>query len=82
MQLTPEQEKRMKSLKREDQTPQEVFEQIFNLGLYALEYRREKNPKRLERQKEERQLLKSIKERASRDPELAVKLGLGTRPEL
>ena len=69
---------RTKELQREEQTPLEVMEQIYKLGLYQLEYRRESNPKKAAEQKAMRQLWK----KAQSDPELAVKLGLGTRPSL
>ena len=78
MTLSQEMAKRAQALKRDDQTPNEVMEQIFKLGLYQLEYRREKNPKRAEEQKNMRRVYKL----AQTNPELAVKLGLGTRPTL
>lgn len=76
--LSDELADRTKDLKRENQTPNEVMEQIYRLGLYALEYRREKNPKKAEQQKEMRRVYKL----AQQDPDLAVKLGLGTRVAL
>ena len=78
MTLSGELAKRASELKRDDQTPMEVMEQIFKLGLYQLEYRREKNPKRAEVQKQMREVFR----KAQADPELAVKLGLGTRVAL
>ena len=76
--LSPEMATRTKELQRESQTPNEVMEQIYKLGLYQLEYRREKNPKKAQEMKEMREVYR----RAQKDPELAVRLGLGTRPSL
>lgn len=78
MQLSSELATRTESLRREGQSQRDVMEQIYKLGLYQLEYRRETNPKKAEQQKAMRALYK----KAQADPELAVRLGLGTRPEL
>jgi hypothetical protein len=69
---------RVKELQREGQTPNDVMEQVFKLGLYQLEYRREANPKKAEQNK----LMRKVFKQAQSDPELAVKLGLGTRVAL
>ena len=76
--LNAELQARTKALQREGQTTNEVMEQIYKLGLYQLEYRREANPKKAEQQKQMRALWKQ----AQSDPELAVRLKLGTRPAL
>jgi hypothetical protein len=69
---------RTKALQKDGQTPNDVMEQIYKLGLYQLEYRREANPKKAIMQKEMRRVYKL----AQHDPELAVKLHLGTRVAL
>jgi len=69
---------RVKELKRDEQTPNDVMEQVFKLGLYQLEYRREANPKKAIQNK----LMREVYKKAQADPELAVKLGLGTRVAL
>lgn len=78
LKLNSELQERTKNLQREDQTPNEVMEQIYKLGLYQLEYRRETNPKKAAEQKEMRRVYKL----AQKDPDAAVKYGLGTRPQL
>lgn len=87
LQLTPEQTARANSLARDEQTPREVMEQIFDLGLYQLEYRRgpEAVAARKAYQRRQRELNaegRELLKRAQKDPELSVKLGLGTRVEL
>lgn len=69
---------RTKSLQKDGQTPNDVMEQVFKLGLYQLEYRREANPKKAAQAK----LMREVYNKACRDPKLAVELGLGTRPSL
>lgn len=76
--LTNELAARMKELQREGQSNQEVFEQVFKLGLYQLEYRRENNETKAAKNK----LMREVFKKAQSDPDLAVKLGLGTRPQL
>ncbi len=76
--LSAELTARGKELKRDEQTPNDVMEQVFKLGLYQLEYRREANPKKAEQNK----LMRKVFKAAQSDPELAVKLGLGTRVAL
>ncbi len=76
--LSAELTARVKELKRDEQTPNDVMEQVFKLGLYQLEYRREANPKKAEQNK----LMRKVFKAAQSDPELAVKLGLGTRVAL
>jgi hypothetical protein len=66
---------RTKALQKEDQSVVEIMEQIYKLGLYQLEYRRESNPKKAVQQK----LMREVFKKAQSDPELCVKLGLGTR---
>jgi hypothetical protein len=78
LKLNAELQARTKDLMREGQTPNECMEQIYKLGLYQLEYRREANPKKAQAQKEMRRVYKL----AQSNPELAVKLGLGTKVEL
>jgi len=56
--LNSELQARTKSLQREGQSVNEVMEQIYKLGLYQLEYRREANPKKAEQQKQMRALWK------------------------
>ena len=76
--LSNELKARTESLRKPEQTQNDVMEQVYKLGLYQLEYRREANPKKAMQQKQMREVFK----RAQADPELAVKLGLGTRPTL
>jgi len=76
--LSAELTTRVKELKRDEQTPNDVMEQVFKLGLYQLEYRRETNPKKAEQNK----LMRKVFKAAQSDPELCVKLGLGTRVAL
>jgi hypothetical protein len=87
LQLSSELQARTEELRKEGQSQREVMEQVYKLGLYQLEYRNDPKAaaarkayreKLNEQNKLGRQLLKA----ASTDPELAVKLGLGTRPEL
>lgn len=87
MNLTKEQQQRTEELRKEGQTHAELMEQIYNLGLYQLEYRqgaaavaarKAYRQKRQEEDKLARQLLKQ----AQSDPDLAVKLGLGSRQAL
>jgi len=78
LQLSPELSRRAQVLKRDNQTPNEVMEQIFKLGLFQLEYRRENNPKKNLEMKE----LRALKKKIQQDPEAAVKFGYGYRPQL
>jgi hypothetical protein len=90
MQLTPEQVERVKELlthAKEGTTLIEMQERIFDQGLYQLEYRygpeatkarKEYAKRRAEEQKQAFDVLR----KAQKDPELAVKLGLGKRMEL
>lgn len=88
--LSPEQLDRMKDLvgsMKDGTTPNEAFERIFDQGLYQLEYRygsearaaRKAYAKR--RAEEVKDALKAYRT-AQKDPELAVKMGLGKRVEL
>lgn len=53
----------------------ELANRIFNLGLYQLEYRRKSYEGKKERMKDMRRVYNAARE----NPELAEKLGLGTR---
>jgi hypothetical protein len=76
--LSNELKARVEKLRREGQSFNECLEQVVKLGLYQLEYRREANPKKAQRAKEQRELWNRI----SRDPEAAVKYGLATRTKV
>jgi hypothetical protein len=76
--LSHEQEDRIKSLMLDGQTFQESLTQIINLGCYQLEYRRKTNPKKSVENKLARQILKI----ARLDPEMSEKFGLGKRVTL
>lgn len=87
MQLSSELASRTEELRREGQSQREVMEQVYKLGLYQLEYRND--PKAAaarkayrERLNEQNKLGRQLLKKAGTDPELAVKLGLGTRPQL
>lgn len=87
MQLSSELASRTEELRREGQSQREVMEQVYKLGLYQLEYRND--PKAAaarkayrERLNEQNKIGRALLKKASTDPELAVKLGLGTRPQL
>src|SRR4029077_2242848 len=87
MQLSSELASRTEELRREGQSQREVMEQVYKLGLYQLEYRND--PKAAaarkayrEKLNEQNKLGRALLKQASTDPELAVKLGLGTRPQL
>jgi len=76
--LSSEMSARTEALRREGQTVTELMEQIYNMGLNQLEYRRKKQPELAQERKEAMKLFR----RAQQDPELAVKLGLGRRVAL
>lgn len=87
LQLSSELQSKTEELRKEGQSQRDVMEQVYKLGLYQLEYRnapeavaarKAYREKLNEQNKVGRELLK----RASTDPELAVKLGLGTRVAL
>jgi len=87
LQLGSELVERTEELRKEGQTQREVMEQVYKLGLYQLEYRND--PKAAAARKAYREKLneqnkagRALLKRASTDPELAVKLGLGTRVAL
>jgi hypothetical protein len=88
--LTPEQMERLSelhSLMKDGTTWIEAFERIFDQGLYQLEYRygAEATQARKAYQKrraEEQKLAMAAYKKAQKDPELAVRLGLGKRVEL
>jgi len=87
MNLTQEQIERVKALRKEDQTPNELMQQVFELGLYQLEYRRGPEAVRARKAyqaklREQNRVGRELLKKAQTDPELAVKLGLGTRVEL
>ena len=87
MQLSGELAERSEALRKEAQTHRELMEQIYKLGLYQLEYRnapaaqasrKAYREKLNEMNKVGRELLK----KAQSDPEMSVRLGLGTRVAL
>ena len=87
LELSSELQARTEDLRKEGQTQREVMEQVYKLGLYQLEYRND--PKAAaarkayrERLNEQNKLGRALLKRASTDPELAVKLGFGTRVAL
>jgi len=88
--LTSEQEERMKTLlphMKEGTTLNEAFERIFDQGLYQLEYRYGADAKAArkayaEKRAREQKVANELYKRAQKDPDLAVKLGLGKRVEL
>jgi len=68
-------------------TSMEAFERIFDQGLYQLEYRYGSDAKAARKayaakRTQEQKVANELYKRAQRDPELAVKLGLGKRVEL
>lgn len=87
MNLTPEQVTRVKELlssMRDGTTFAEATERIFDQGLYQLEYRygAEARAARKAYAAKRGELVKeglAVLKRAQKDPELAVKLGLGKR---
>ena len=76
--LSSEMSARTEALRREGQTVTELMEQIYNMGLSQLEYRRKKQSELAQERKEAMKLFR----KAQQDPELAVKLGLGKRVAL
>ena len=87
LQLSSELQARTEALRKEGQSHRDVMEQVYKLGLYQLEYRND--PKAAAARKAYREKLneqnkvgRALLKQASTDPELAVKLGLGTRVEL
>lgn len=87
LQLSSELQSRTEELRKEGQSQRDVMEQVYKLGLYQLEYRND--PKAAAARKAYREKLnaenkqgRELLKRASTDPELAVKLGLGTRVAL
>ena len=88
--LTPEQEERMKDLlphMKDGTTLMEAFERIFDQGLYQLEYRYGSDAKAARKayaakRQAEQKAANELYKRAQKDPELAVRLGLGKRVEL
>jgi len=88
--LTPEQQERTKALLHNAKggtTLAEMVERLIDAGLYQLEYRMGPEARaarkayQAKRQATDKQA-RDLFARAQRDPELAVKLGLGTRPQL
>lgn len=78
---------RTKELQKEDQSEQEIMEQVYRLGLYQLEYRQGASAvaaRKAYRDKlnAENKIGRELLKKAQTDPELAVKLGLGTRVAL
>lgn len=88
--LTPEQAERMYSLissMKDGTTPNEAFERIFDQGLYQLEYRYGSDAKAARKayaakRAIEQKAANELYKRAQKDPDLAVKLGLGKRVAL
>jgi hypothetical protein len=90
MNLTPEQEARVKALlphAKEGTTITEMMERIFDQGLYQLEYRYGADAKAARKaysakQAAEKKVALALYRKAQTDPELAVRLGIGKRVEL
>lgn len=88
--LTPEQFDRLSVLHdemKDGTTWNEAFERVFDQGLYQLEYRygaeaKEARKQYAKRRSEEVKAAMQTYRKAQKDPELAVKLGLGKRVEL
>jgi hypothetical protein len=88
--LTPEQLERVKALlprAKGGTTLNEMVSRLIDAGLYQLEYRLGEDARKArkayqEKRRETDKTARALLERAQSDPELAVKLGLGTRPEL
>lgn len=80
--LSNELKERIQKLQRDGQTFNECLEQVVSLGCYQLEYRRENGEVRKAKQKEMRIKARLVDDVISKDPELAVKFGLGTRVAL
>lgn len=85
--LSSELQSRTEVLRKEGQSHRDVMEQVFKLGLYQLEYRNAPEAvasRKAYRDKlnEQNKVGRALLKRASTDPELAVKLGLGTRVAL
>jgi hypothetical protein len=85
--LSSELQARTEALRKDGQSHRDVMEQVFKLGLYQLEYRND--PKAAaarkayrEKLNEQNKIGRQLLKQASTDPELAVKLGLGTRVAL
>lgn len=76
--ISVELEKRVKELKRDEQSLNEIVEQIINLGCYQLEYRRKNNPKKSIMNK----MMREVFNKVQHSPELSEKCGLGKRVEL
>lgn len=77
----------LKAVKKDSQTIVEVVEQALKLGCYQLEYRRGDVAKATRKAYQEARRQEDKKARefyklAQKDPDLAVKAGLGTRHEL
>jgi len=85
--LSSELQSRTEALRKEGQSHRDVMEQVFKLGLYQLEYRNAPEAvasRKAYRDKlnEQNKIGRALLKKASTDPELAVKLGLGTRVAL
>jgi predicted CopG family antitoxin len=89
MQVTISQEvvELLNDVKKDGQTVSEIVEQAIKLGCYQLEYRRGDKASAARkayqaRKREEDKLYRAFYKKAQQDPDLAVKVGLGTRHEL
>lgn len=87
MQLNAEQVGRSESLKKDGQTPKELMEQVYELGLYQLEYRQGPTARAArkayqQKRNAEVKLAMQLMKDAQKDPAKAVALGLGTRVAL
>jgi hypothetical protein len=87
LQLSPEEVERSESLRKEGQTHRELMEQVYELGLYQLEYRqgpaaRAARKAYQQKRNAENKLGRELLKKAQTDPEMSVRLGLGTRVEL
>jgi hypothetical protein len=87
LELSSELQSRTEVLRKEGQSHRDVMEQVYKLGLYQLEYRNAPEAvasRKAYRDKlnEQNKVGRALLKRAATDPELAVKLGLGTRVAL
>jgi hypothetical protein len=85
--LSHEVEDMLKGVKKDGQSLQEVALQAIKLGCYQLEYRMGDQAKATrkayqEKKKADDKVARELLKKAQQDPELAVKLGLGTRVAL
>ena len=87
LELSSKLQTRTEALRKDGQSQRDVMEQVYKLGLYQLEYRNAPEAvasRKAYRDKlnEQNKVGRALLKKASTDPELAVKLGLGTRVAL